>query len=76
MAAKDPRLYLLHIQECCEKILSYTKDLGTVARFARGGGRGAGIWKSLGEAASKLDPEFRQIHAEVPGEALSTRGIW
>ena len=24
MPAKDPRLYLIHIRECCERILDYT----------------------------------------------------
>jgi uncharacterized protein len=26
-AAKDPRLYLIHIRECCERILDYTAGL-------------------------------------------------
>ena len=29
MTARDPQLYLLHIRECCERILDYTAGLGT-----------------------------------------------
>jgi hypothetical protein len=27
MPAKDPRLYLMHIRECCERILDYTRSI-------------------------------------------------
>jgi uncharacterized protein with HEPN domain len=77
MAAKDPRFYLVHIHECCERILSYTKDLGTE-------------WPSsplvldavcrnleiIGEASSKLDAEFRELHGEVPWRSIiNTRNL-
>jgi hypothetical protein len=28
MTLKDPRLYLIHIEDCCSKILTYTPELG------------------------------------------------
>jgi uncharacterized protein with HEPN domain len=77
MAAKDPRFYLVHIRECCEKILSYTKELGTE-------------WKGspivvdavcrnleiIGEAASKIDPEVRRFHEEIPWrKIINTRNL-
>lgn len=77
MAAKDPRFYLVHIRECCERILSYTKDLGAewpgsplvVDAVCRN-------LEIIGEAASKLDAEFRQLHGEVPWRSIiSTRNL-
>lgn len=77
MAAKDPRFYLVHIHECCARILSYTKDLGTewpgsplvldaVCRNL----------EIIGEAASKLDAEFRQLHGEIPWRSIiNTRNL-
>ena len=76
MAGKAPRLYLVHIQECCERILSYTlpgytKDLGrawpTSPMLVDAVCRNLEI---IGEAASKLDAEFRSKHAEVPWRSI------
>ncbi len=67
----------MHILECCERILSYTKDLDTawpgspvvVDAVCRNP-------EIIGEAASKLDPEFRQIHGEVPWRSIiNTRNL-
>jgi len=75
-AAKDPRFYLLHIHtgahhECCERILNYMRNLGTewpgsplvVDAVCRN-------LESIGEAASKLDAEFRQLRGEVPWRSI------
>ena len=77
MASKDPRFYLLHMRECCERILSYTNDLGTmwpcsplvVDAVCRN-------IEIIGEAASKLGADFRQSHGEVPWRSIiNTRNI-
>ncbi|SRR6266699_47608 len=77
MPSKDPRFYLVHIRECCERILSYTKDLGTewpssplvVDAVCRN-------LEIIGEAASKLDAEFRQSHPEVLWRSIiNTRNL-
>jgi len=77
MPAKDPRFYLVHIHECCERILSYTKDLDVhwsarplvVDAVCRN-------LEIIGEAASKLDAVFRQDHGEVPWRSIiNTRNL-
>jgi uncharacterized protein with HEPN domain len=77
MAAKDPRFYLLHILECCERILNYTKDLG--AQWAASPVVLDAVCRNLeiiGEAASKLDLEFRQVHVGVPWRSIiNTRNL-
>ena len=36
----------------------------------------AGIWRSLGEAASRFDAEFRAAHPEIPWrKMISTRNV-
>lgn len=71
MPVKDPRLYLVHIRECCERIIEYTASPGT-------------SWTSapivldavcrnleiIGEAASKLDESYRKIHPEIPWRSI------
>ncbi len=77
MPVKDPRLYLIHIRECCERILNYTAGLGPhwtdtpllVDAVCRN-------LEIIGEAAAKLDPHFRQAHPEVPWrQVIDTRNI-
>jgi uncharacterized protein with HEPN domain len=72
MSAKDPRLYLIHIRECCERILDYTGGVETT-------------WPSvpvvqdavcrnleiIGEAARRFDDEYRLAHAEIPWRAMT-----
>ena len=67
MPAKDPKFYLIHIRECCERIIAYTGSLGPV-------------WIStpmaidavcrnleiIGEAANKFDRAYRNSHPEIP----------
>ena len=67
MPAKDPLLYLIHIRECCERILDYTGGIETT-------------WPSvpvvqdavcrnleiIGEAARRFDDAYRLAHAEFP----------
>jgi uncharacterized protein with HEPN domain len=77
MGVKDPRFYLVHIGECCERILSYTRDLG--AEWPGSPVVVDAVCRNLeiiGEAASKLDPEFRQIHEDIPWRSIiNTRNL-
>ena len=72
MAAKDPVLYLIHIRECCERILEYTRGIETT-------------WPStslvhdavcrnleiVGEAARRFDDDYRAAHPEIPWRAMT-----
>jgi len=71
MPAKDPRFYLTHIRECCERVLDYTAGLGSnwpdnrivldaVCRNL----------EIMGEAAARLEVQFRQAHPEIPWRSI------
>jgi uncharacterized protein with HEPN domain len=71
MPAKDPLVYLMHIRDCCERIVSYTSRAGPQ-------------WPSepmvmdavlrnleiIGEAARKADAGFRATHPEIPWQSM------
>lgn len=77
MDRKDPTLYLLHISECCERILEYTAGLGS--RWAESQLILDAVCRNveiIGEAAGKLDPAFRQEHPQIPWRAIiDTRNL-
>src|SRR5690242_3759226 len=72
MPAKDPRLYLIHIQECCNRILEFTAGIES-------------IWPNvpvvhdavcrnleiIGEAARRFDAAFREAHPEIPWREMT-----
>jgi uncharacterized protein with HEPN domain len=72
MPAKDSRLYLIHIRECCDRILDYTSGIEST-------------WTSvpvvhdavcrnleiIGEAARRFDDGFRIDHPEIPWRAMT-----
>ena len=77
MPAKDPRFYLIHIRERCQRILDDTAGIESV-------------WPEvpivydavcrnleiIGEAASKLPDDFRSAHPGIPWRAMiDTRNI-
>ncbi len=64
---KDQRLYLVHIQECIEKIEKYTKE-GESAFSADYKTQDAVIrnFEIIGEAAKRLSDETRQLAPNVP----------
>ena len=77
MPLKDPRLYLIHIEECCSKILEYTAELGaewpTSPLVVDAVCRNIEI---IGEAANRLDAEYRSAHPDVPWRSLiNTRNL-
>ena len=69
---KDPRVYLAHIMECIEKIEQFTADGQT--RFLRDAMVQDAVLRNfevIGEAAKRLDDEYRAEHAEIPWRALA-----
>ena len=71
MPAKDPGLYLIHIRDCCQRILDYTAGhadtwmatpmiLDAVCRNL----------EIIGEAANRLDESFRKAHPEIPWRGI------
>jgi uncharacterized protein with HEPN domain len=65
MPAKDSRLYLIHIRECCERILEYTA--GIEATWPGVSLVHDAVCRNLeiiGEAA------FRAAHPEIPWRAM------
>lgn len=72
MAAKDSRLYLIHIRECCERILEYTGGMEAtwpgVALVHDAVCRNLEI---ISEAARRFDDPFRAAHPEIPWRAMT-----
>ena len=67
MGEKDPRLYLLHIRQSCEKILDYTGPLGD--GWAESPLVLDAVMRNIeiiGEAAARFDADFRAAHTEIP----------
>lgn len=77
MPAKDPRLYLIHIRDCCKRILDFTAGMEST-------------WPSvpvvndavcrnleiIGEAARRFDKAFCEAHPEIPwGSMTGARNI-
>ena len=68
---KDPVLYLVHIRDCCERVLEYSmpaKGDWMASKMATDA-----ICRNLeiiGEAASKLDPTFRAAHPNIPWRSM------
>ena len=70
MPAKDPQLYLIHIRDCCTRILKYTSGgaewmatpiiLDAVCRNL----------EIIGEAASRLDESYRKAHSGIPWRSI------
>jgi uncharacterized protein with HEPN domain len=72
MPAKDPRFYLIHIRECCDRILSYTA--GIELMWANVPVVYDAVCRNLeiiGEAARRFDEAFRASHPEIPWRAMT-----
>ena len=67
MPAKDPRLYLIHIRDCCNRILEFTASIEstwpTVPVVHDAVCRNLEI---IGEAARRFDDGFRAAHPDIP----------
>jgi uncharacterized protein with HEPN domain len=72
MPEQHALVYLMHMRDCCEHILEYTKSgkrasvsdpmvLDAVCRNL----------EILGEAAKRMDPEFRAAHPGIPWRKMA-----
>ena len=72
MSAKDPRLYLIHIRDCCNRILQFTAGIEstwpTVPVVHDAVCRNLEI---IGEAARRFDEAFCAAHPEIPWGAMT-----
>jgi uncharacterized protein with HEPN domain len=67
MHAKDPCIYLMHIRDACQSVLSYyallhgpaVPDQVVLDAVCR-------RLEIIGEASRKISPEFRQQYPEIP----------
>ncbi|MES1257502.1 MAG: DUF86 domain-containing protein [Acidobacteriota bacterium] len=68
---KDPAFYLIHIRDCCEKIIEYsaasdgewiTNKMATDAICRN--------LEIIGEAANKLGEDFRAAHPGIPWRGM------
>jgi uncharacterized protein with HEPN domain len=72
MPAKDPRLYLIHIRDCCERVLDYTAGIeSTWTSVPVVHDAGCRNLEIIGEAARRLDDDFRAAHQEIPWRAMT-----
>ena len=72
MRSPDPQVYLLHIRDCCE-------DLKECVTLRERGGLPPSILfnaacrslEIIGEASSKIGPEFRAAHLDIPWRKMN-----
>lgn len=72
MPAKDLRLYLIHIRDCCGRILDYTA--GIESRWPDVPLVYDAVCRNLeiiGEAARRLDEGFRAAHPGIPWRSMT-----
>lgn len=69
---KDPRVYLAHILECTERIERFTAK-GRDYFFREEMVQDAVLrnFEVIGEAAKRLDDDYRAAHPQVPWRALA-----
>jgi len=70
--SKDPRVYLAHILECLQKIERFTAP--GKRRFLRDELIQDAVLRNLeviGEAAKRLDDDYRAAHPEIPWRAMA-----
>ena len=72
MPAKDPRLYMIHIRECCDRILEYTGGIeSTWPNVSLVHDAVCRNLEIIGEAARRFDDDFRAAHPEIPWRAMT-----
>src|ERR1039457_6524313 len=72
MPAKDPRLYLIHIRECCERILDYTGGIeSTWPDVPEVRDAVCSNLQTIDDAARRFHDALRTPHAKIPWRALT-----
>jgi len=71
MPARDPLVYVMHMRDCCLRIIDYAAQGGpdwpAKAIFMDAICRNVEI---IGEAARKLDDSFHEAHPEIPWSSI------
>ena len=72
MPAQDPRVYLLHIRDCCERLVECgeLRRQGTTPSYVLLDAACRNL-EIIGEASRKIGPEFRAVHAEIPWREMN-----
>ena len=67
---KDPKLYLIYIEESCRRIIQYTNDSNPWMEMPMAVDAVCRNPEIIGEAANKLGDDFRKAHQEIPWRAI------
>jgi uncharacterized protein with HEPN domain len=72
MAAQEPRVYLLHIRDCCERV----QECSTLRQQGAAPGHILldAVCRNLeiiGEASRKIGPDFRAAHPDIPWREMN-----
>jgi uncharacterized protein with HEPN domain len=72
MVTPDPRVYLLHIRDCCERVIECAalRDRGTTPAHILLDAACRNL-EILGEASRKIGPDFRAAHPQIPWREMS-----
>lgn len=72
MTAPNPRVYLLHIRDCCQRILECAalRDQGTVPAHILLDAVCRNL-EILGEASRKIGQDFRDAHPSIPWREMN-----
>jgi uncharacterized protein with HEPN domain len=72
MSSHSPRVYLLHMRDCCDKLMECAGLRGEPSVPAQI--LLDAVYRNLevlGEASRKLGPEFRALHADIPWREMN-----
>ena len=67
---KDPKLYLIHIEESCRRIVQYTNDSNPWMEMPMAVDAVCRNLEIIGEAANKLGDDFCKAHQEIPWRTI------
>jgi uncharacterized protein with HEPN domain len=72
MVTPDPYVYLLHIRDCCKRVIECAtlRDLGTTPAHILLDAACRNL-EILGEASRKIGPDFRAAHPQIPWREMS-----
>jgi uncharacterized protein with HEPN domain len=72
MSSSDPRVYLLHIRDCCEELVQCRtlREQGSVPVSILFSAVCRNL-EIIGEASRKVGPEFRAAHPAIPWREMN-----